>query len=1225
MGASLPQSERRRSRRRQYPVDSADSGAGGYRLGSFRESETSGGSGNVRVGKHPDGEQQQQREYQQQPQHHIRHNDGVTNNENLAAYAPLRASRRQPQQQRQSETYRTSSHRTSLSQSLPERPGSLNRQDRSRQQREHGTSLSSSYTAQGIDHPNQSIPDRRGSLHNIQERSRQRREHDSYDDIAFSSRRQIRAHNKYSQSLTKSNSLQTNKQEEGDHDDFDEIPLLSREYLDELTLRSSQVRTLDDFQMNESDTNRLNPNNSYNHIDDENLFQDSEFSLLSQNEKLAALMSNRNSIHTRRSSQASSTDRMSNGNEEILHSRRSSQASSTDRMSNDSRGSFLSRRRTSLASSRNSLESEPGKGRKSAYLSDQLDKNDKREQLQQQRSNRTISSSLNENQLRQNRGSNPELSSPLFHSFSLGQSCQSTGDFADSRGNFDIRGSPFRQSDIGPSGYDNRILTNDRQGVVPLNKNPPESMLALAQRPMDKMNGSNEKESGFVGSVAVGSLNSGNSGSLVKRRKKRRLLCVIGICLVAVIVIVVVIVYITTYQSSDDRANQIQPQVPIAENDADILLECEDCISKPVSDIEGRCSSSNLPGSLSACKEACAEAACCYSNVEGEKCYDDSNEATLLACGQYKPHCDVIHRPWPGSSKGLIPKAPTSLFEGSDWDEICGSGSSARELSTSNSSQALTCIEFCLPSKCCFAPMVQTDLTSQGLLLNNDGSYQSIETDEYIMTSCAQKNYKACSEYADACRDLIMPLSFWMDSGNFDLSVISFPPSTSITPSASTRLPTLQPTTETPTTQTPTKEVVASLPPGKFDRPTREPTRQPTREPTRLPTPLPSVKVTTMALTTPPTILPPVAPTVVVPIADLEKIRDSCTGVQNYNLIARGEFNARTKCHNACNDGLCCYKDLGLGIEKSCFEGNEDVCALYSDCLVLKAKPNDVLPTDTNTTGPSTPTDDLADRCSLEAIGSPEGISNCFEACLPGSWCCGATGESSCFNEYEETCAGYGQCLLMVDAYGGDSNQALPPIPPSNLQSACSYSALSAFHQSDGNIITECNQMCEAGMCCMDGSCGEGTAATELAIADRCAAYEPCRHLLQLSTPPDDMETVCEDKESPQCLDACSAASCCWNSNDDNCFASFEDSCLSYAPYCSPNMNGTGDFPEPPSPPPPGLCMKGPPSACRNACRSGPSCCFTPSIEDNCFSQNEETCGMWTKCAPFYQEDVELV
>ena len=1211
---SIPQSQRRSHHQSQYSVDSADQGAGGYRFGSFRGSENSGGSGAFRAGKRPDSEQQQH-DYQQRQQQQIRHDDGVTN-ANFTSHASERTNRRQPHQQRLSGTNRasTSSRRTSVS---------------------------SSSTSRGAEQLNQSLSESHGSL-NPQEMSRQRRGHGGrYNDNAFSSRRQNRMQNLQSQSLTptrrqnraqnlqsqslpRSTKLQTNKEEEEEDDEFDTIPLVSNEYLKELTARSATTQMNND----ESETNHVNPNNN-NDNDVSNSFQDGEYSTLSQSVRIAAMRSSGDNEmpHHRRASQTSSASRHSfTSNQSRPHQRRTSQESSA------SRNSFTSNQSMPQGSiGRHSFNPNQRSQTRQAGLNRSF-----RQQQQRQKSNRMVSSSLNETQLRRNSRSVPDMS-PLFYS----QRRQSTGDVG-GRVNYDISGVPLRHSNVvGGGGYDNEVVTAEQQEGIILNKNPPESMLAHAQYSTDVRNGGTiGNKFGFIGNFASDNLNNDVSASLVKK-KKVRFFGAIGVCLIVVIVIVVVIVYITTSQSSDDEPKQIQPQMPLPENDSEVALECKDCVSKPVPDIEGRCSPSNLPGSLSECKEACKQAACCYSNFEGEKCYDDSNEATLLACGQYRPHCDVIHRPWPGASKGLIPDAPTSLFEGSDWDEICGSGASARKLSTNNSSQALTCIEFCLPSKCCFAPIVQSDLTSQGLLLNQDGAYQSVEKYEYIMTSCTPKNYNSCLDYDDACGDLIIPLSFWQDAVVLDLSSMSFPPSASITPSTSTRRPTLQPTTERPTTQTPTKEVAANEPAGKVDNPTREPTSPP-----------PTKGVTsTSPPTSPPTSLPPAAPTIVVPIADLAKIRESCTGFQNYNLIAKGEFNTRTKCRNACSDGLCCFVDLGLGIEKNCFEGNEDVCALYSDCLVLRAKPSDVLDEDSNSIGPSTPIDDLTSLCSSEAIGTPVGISNCFQACLPGSWCCGATGEASCFNEFEESCSAYGPCQLMVDKWNGDSNQAMPPIPPNSVQHACSYPALSAFHQSDGNVITECNRICDAGMCCMDGTCGEGT-SIETAIADRCAAYEPCRHLLQLPTPPDDMETLCKDKESSQCLDACLIASCCWLSNDDGCFASFEERCLVYAPYCSPNMSETGDFPAPLSPPPPNLCMSGPPSACRNACKAGPSCCFSPLIEDNCFSQNEEvspmstfmfivassvayshvvlfmhvkTCGMWARCAPFYQEDVEIL
>ena len=991
------------------------------------------------------------------------------------------------------------------------------------------SSFSSSYNSRGTEQLNASLREFNGSS-KPQEMIMQRRGYGSYNETAFSPRRQGRVQNVQSQSLN----IQTVHEE----NEFDTIPLVSNEYLIELTSRSTTTQIINE----DSETNRLNPNNNNSAGSDiSNLYRDSEHSTLHQNVRTAAMRSSQSSdrptgdnVHSFNSNQS-----------RPHHHRRPSQGDTSGHDFNSNQSMPHHHRRLSQGYIQSSQTRHTGW-------------------------DRGVSSSLNENQLRQK---SREMSSPL---------------------------ALLRRQSTGCDGvYNNGIITIEKQEGLVLNKNPPESMFALARRSTgDVTNVSTDKEP----TVTARSLNSDVSASIDKR-KKVRLLGAIGVCLIAVIVIVAV--YITTSQSpDDDESKQIQPspQMPLPEKDIEFTLDCNDCISKPVPDIEGRCSPSNLPGSLSACRDACLDAACCYSNVDGEKCYDESNEATLLACGQYQPHCDVLHRPWLGASDGLIPNAPTSLFEGSDWDEICGSDASSlygRKLSTNNSSQAFTCLEFCLPSKCCYAPIVQSDLASQGLFLSQEEAHQSLATGEYIMTSCTPKNYNSCLDYADACRELISPLSFWQDGIVLELSSISptsLSPTTSLSPSTSTRRPTLQPTTQRPTTVRPT---------------TRAPTKKPTAtdsEPSvqvNEPTSPPSAKsVSPLSLAIPPTTLPPVPPSIVIPIADLTIIRDACTGIEKYNLIAKGEFNARAKCRNACRDGLCCFSDLGLGNEESCSSGNEDVCALYSDCLVLRAKPNDVLDVDNNNSdGPSTPIDDLTSLCSLESIVTPLGMSNCFQGCIPGSWCCGATGETSCFNEFEESCVAYGPCQLMIDKYGGDSAQALPPIPPNNLQYACSYSEL---HQSGGILITECHRMCDVGICCLDGTCGEGMTMTEAAIADRCAAYAPCRHLLQLPTPPDVMETFCQDKDSSQCIDACSVASCCWSSNDGSCFANFEQRCLSYVPYCAPSMSETGDFPATPSKPPPDICMNGPPSACRNACQAAPSCCFASTVEDNCFSQHEE-------------------
>jgi len=453
--------------------------------------------------------------------------------------------------------------------------------------------------------------------------------------------------------------VQTDKEEEDDDDEFDTIPLVSNEYLKELTSRSTATQMNND----DSTTNRLDPTNNNNGSDVSNSYRGSECSTLHQSVRIAAMRSSQNTegSHHRHLSQGSISRQSFNSNQ-----------SSQTRQTGWDRGV--------------------------------------REQ-QRQTTNQRVSSSLNENQLRQNsqRNSVSGMPPPLFHH-------QRRHSISGSGGSYNIAGVSLRHS-TGGGGYDDRIITTEHQGGLVLNKNSQESTSVHTRRSTGNVtNGSTGKKLGCGGNVVAASLNSKNSASVVKR-KKVRLLGAIGVCLIAIVVIVLVVVYTTSESKQGKAGNHPSgPQIP-PENDAEVAFDCKGCISKPVIDIEGRCSPSNLPGSLSACREACLEAACCYSNFEGEKCYDESNEETLLACGQYRPHCDVLHRPWPGASKGLIPDAPTSLFQGSDWDEICGSGASSiygRKLSTNNSSEALTCLEFCLPSKCCFAPVVQSDASSQG-------------------------------------------------------------------------------------------------------------------------------------------------------------------------------------------------------------------------------------------------------------------------------------------------------------------------------------------------------------------------------------------------------------------------------------------------------------------------------------------------------------------------------
>lgn len=119
-----------------------------------------------------------------------------------------------------------------------------------------------------------------------------------------------------------------------------------------------------------------------------------------------------------------------------------------------------------------------------------------------------------------------------------------------------------------------------------------------------------------------------------------------------------------------------------------------------------------------------------------------------------------FYDPWVGSLDGLVPPPPSSLFEGNEWREMCMgnvastrkgfiygetahlrrsrnhiakdagrlllSGSDSLHVSSNNTSIHASCLEACLPAKCCFAP----DPSSMDVVLSPDGFYTDAVTGE---------------------------------------------------------------------------------------------------------------------------------------------------------------------------------------------------------------------------------------------------------------------------------------------------------------------------------------------------------------------------------------------------------------------------------------------------------------------------------------------------------------
>jgi hypothetical protein len=622
----------------------------------------------------------------------------------------------------------------------------------------------------------------------------------------------------------------------------------------------------------------------------------------------------------------------------------------------------------------------------------------------------------------------------------------------------------------------------------------------------------------------------------------------------------------------------------------------------PVRDIEGRCSPSNIHGSVSSCVEACTVAACCYPDFSGESCYDEKDGDSVEACLRYRPHCDAIFAPWADALEGGVAPPPETLFSQDQWDEVCSGASGitfvrmplkrrhpSRSLLSDTLITPSICALACSPGKCCFSQLSSTDAD---LFITSDGVVMNATSGDHVETSClTENNLERCMRYNEKCGTLMQnqgedgSVGSPVDTLNPTAYASAAAPMTSI---IINNLPTSPSSSTTPpvTIQDNVDAVISEA-----ARPQSKPTSKPSENPSSKPT-------------TPPT---QTAPSI--PLPNINEIKNACTGAQTILDIVEGVLNTVMACQRVCQPGQCCFSDSG-----SCFETNRDICLAYSDCLVLSMTTKDVAAVDADNIVPPNPTADLAQFCSTSS--TPAGVLECVKACQPAS-CCGATDPaSSCFDNYEETCGLYGSCLELTDAHGGDT-KSIPPAPPTDLDYICSYSVLNVDS-------SECTLACSAGICCLDNSCPPFD--EEEALQERCQLYDSCVNLLDMPMPSDELLQLCDDTSlgynEQVCADACTVSECCFNNNDP-CFTNFEESCNAYAPHCAPAFEESDVVRvELQSPPPDlsNLCKGASASqACQQACSIG-ACCFLLSEDDNCWKDNEQICGEYAICAFLYQD-----
>eukprot|EP00956_Cyclotella_meneghiniana_P045232 scaffold360139_cov93-Cyclotella_meneghiniana.AAC.2 len=633
--------------------------------------------------------------------------------------------------------------------------------------------------------------------------------------------------------------------------------------------------------------------------------------------------------------------------------------------------------------------------------------------------------------------------------------------------------------------------------------------------------------------------------------KYRRAIVGVVCGLVFIAGIVATVIVFAPLESRDN----IQDQDNLIELPKDVIT-----LPLPIRDIEGRCSPSNIHGSVDLCIEACERAACCYPSFTGQSCYDESNN-----CMKYRPYCDVIFAPWLHALEGAVAPPPDELFDRAEWDEVCRDiGPTATKLPNKKRlhrsiGSSLRDIE------------ITPDLdAAAGVTVNEVG--------DLVETSCIdEKNLKHCIRYMEKCRVGDSTTSPPKTLNPISPNSVSSPFITDISTSPSSfALPPITPPNDVVDIDVP-QEMQPQL--ELSSKPTESPTTSnPTMQPTQT------------------------APSI--PLPNIHRIKTACTGYQTVIDIVGGVLNALMECQRVCQPGMCCFSETA-----SCFEQNR-VCMAYSDCLVLTMTDNDIVAVE----GPQgEPTKDLVNFCSTDS--TPAGIFECVKACQPAT-CCGAV-ESSCLLEYEDICAMYGPCLELANANGGDTT-SMPPIPPKDLAFICSYSSINT-DAAECTLACEAGMCCLDNSCL--GYDDEESLKDRCELYESCrhlwSLSMPSDELQQVC----DLTSSQYNEQS--CGEACNASSCCF-SDHDPCFANFKESCVAHGPYCFPELSMdesdviTVQLQSPPLDLSEICKGSSSSSACEIAC-SVAECCFSNS-ELNCWAENEQTCGEYSICAFLYQD-----
>lgn len=561
-----------------------------------------------------------------------------------------------------------------------------------------------------------------------------------------------------------------------------------------------------------------------------------------------------------------------------------------------------------------------------------------------------------------------------------------------------------------------------------------------------------------------------------------------------------------TPEEMDDETSKVKNETGASVNPSDITV-----IAPPPPDIEARCSASNFPGSLSACLAACIPSACCYPEFTGETCFENSG------CSSYKPHCDPFYDAWIGSTEGVLrnvtdevanncaamnniiidemPSTPVSSSTGGN--RLRGHANNGNHRALKQTTSAQTCENYCISARCCSAPIISSPELS-GVILSPTGVYTNASTGEYVMTNCRRSNIKneqLCAQYETFCStddsQTISSVPGWPTDDPSKMPVESAVVAVPMPSESPLHVPVPSPTNEF----APINETISNGS-SSFN-----PSQAPTIPSFNNLSPTPSTPNTFIDVTSN-------ASSIIVPTAPSSDIQEACTGNKVAFLIATGDQQAWSACAKACKDGLCCFRSqLGYDRMNSCYDGNEQVCADYSPCLILQKEGSDnniasngtvLAENDTviaNATDDSNVTSDatIVEDNSTELFDQSANDSN---STLIEDNTTESPGESANNNNFtlssdEAPTNEENNFTQDFQQSTNNTNSTLttygPPIPELDLSILCSEEFIA---QTAG--LNECLKACDLGRCC--NSNDSTTAGCYSTHTEICFLYTPCNN-----------------------------------------------------------------------------------------------------------------------------------